>query len=109
MVWTNLCRVYRGTLTRDHSLKLLHSNEDIYNEDKYCRIAPSENVLLEVPDVGELGLTETPVSLWFPRGIDIKVGYTIHVKKRKVVWGELDCVNTELSTDAAINATTIYV
>lgn len=109
MVWTNLCRIYRGSLTKDHSLKLSRTNEDIYGEDKFCRIAPSDNVLLEVPDVGELGLVDTPVSLWFPRGVDIKVGYMIHVKKRKIIWGALDCVNTELSANATLNATTLYV
>lgn len=109
MVWTNLCRIYRSTMTQDHSLRLNRTDEDIYAVDKKCRIAPSENVLFEMPDVGELGLIATPVELWFPRGIDIKVGYTVEVKKRKIVWGDIDCVNTNLSANAAIAATTLYV
>ena len=109
MVWTNLCRIYRSTMVQDHSLALLRADEDIYAADKKCRIAPSENVLLEMPDVGELGLVSTPVELWFPRGLDIKVGYTVEVKKRKVVWGDIGCVNTYLSVNAAIAATTLYV
>ena len=107
--WTHKCRIYRATLDQKHDLSLDSGTEDIYEADRECRLMPSEGDLIELPMRGELGFSEEPADIWFPRGLDVKAGYVIRVKKPWVRDGRLGTVEGELDSQAVAGATVLVL
>jgi hypothetical protein len=109
LAWTHWCRIYRAKVTQVHDLSLLRGSEDVYGEDKPCRVMPAEAELLEIPSVGEMGMIAQPAELWFPRNVDIDVGWIVDVKKTMTLNGRRRVVSTALRSAAEVGATTLSV
>jgi hypothetical protein len=104
IVYTHPCRIYRCRLSQKHDLSLLRNAEDIYEEDKWCRVTPSSAEILDIPSQGELQIVQRLVDLWFPAGLDIVEGYIIKVMKPRVLDGAREAVESTLDSSAAVGA-----
>ncbi len=96
-------------MTQKHDLSRVKSSSGIYDEDKWCRVLPSQSELFELTPGGAATTTVFPVDIWFPRGTVVSVGDVVEVKKTRVRSGGREAVASELLVAATSGDTTIYI
>lgn len=109
LAWTHLCRIYRTGMTQYHDLSRVKSSSDIYEEDKWCRVLPSDAEIFELTPGGAATVGVYPVDIWFPRGLAVSVGDVVEVKKTRVISGTREAVAGKLLDAASTGDTTIYI
>ena len=107
IVWTHRCRIYRVYLDQSHDLNFISRDEDLYGEDKSCRIEAGTTEILAAPGGGEFGLIQHPADIWFPRGLDIREGTFVQVRKPRVINGDREQVTGTLTANAITGATSL--
>jgi len=104
IVWTHRCRIYRVYLRKTHDLNLIATDQDIYGEDKSCRVESGTTDILSAPAGGEFGLLEHPADIWFPRGLDVREGSFVQVHKPRVIDGDRENVTGTMTVGSLTDA-----
>lgn len=103
---THLLRVYRQAQVKRHDQNALRSLIDVNEADVWGIVKPTQSELI---DIGPGSQVSRRIELWMDSELDLDTGYLVELKRTRVLEGQREVIEEDLTSGAAAGSTTLQV